>query len=390
MQHILKCHDLIKNDIVKADNCYLYDKNNKRYVDFESGTWCTIVGHANTRINKRIIEQINNVTHLGYRYTNFVVEDTAVNLLGTIFEKEGKCVFLSSGSEAVEFSINVAKLITGKTLMLTSSESYLGAYGSAGMQNDNWTKIDLEICLNCRKIECFKDCANLKKINWNDMGAFVFEPGSSSGKVKFPPAKLVRLIVKEVRNSGGLIIVDEVTTGLGRTGKWYGFNHYGMRPDITAFGKGLGNGYPVSAVAMRKEITTELENNKFHYVQSHQNDPLGCAVAGEVIRIIREEALVNRSYKLGGRLFSRLNELKDRFSFIKEVRGRGLMVSLEFSRADDNLNVETISDEMLKRGFIIGFNPTANLIRFLPPLTIEEGEIEAMVENLNMVLEKMN
>lgn len=390
MQHILKCHDIFKNDIVNADNCYLYDKNNKRYVDFESGIWSAVVGHVNPRINKRIIEQINNVIHLGYRFTNYLAEEAAVNLLDTISEKDGKCVFLSSGSEAVEFSINIAKLITGKNLMLTLSESYLGAYGSAGMKTDKWAKIDLKDCLNCKEIECFKDCANLKKISWDNIGAFVFEPGSSSGQIRFPPKKLIQLIFKEVENSGGLIIVDEVTTGFGRTGKWYGFNHYKIRPDIIAFGKGLGNGYPVSAVVMKNEIATELENNKFHYVQSHQNDPLGCAIANEVIQIIREEDLVNRSDKLGVKLIGYSNQLKTRYSFVKQVRGRGLMVGMEFSKSNDNLDVELLSNEMLKRGFIVGVNPNANVIRFLPPLTIEEHEIEALIENLGIVLERMN
>jgi len=389
MKHILKCHDIIKDDLIKGANCYLYDKNNKRYVDFESGIWCAVIGHANPRINGKIIDQINKVVHLGYGYPNHLAEDAALHLLDTVSEKDGKCVFLSSGSEAVEFSINTAKLITGRNSMLTLSESYLGAYGSAGMKNNNWITIDFNNCLNCDEIRCFRNCVNLKKINMDDVGAFVFEPGSSSGKVKFPPEKLIELIIKEIRNSGGLIIVDEVTTGFGRTGKWFGFNHYGIGGDVIAFGKGLGNGYPISAVIMKSEIGRELENNNFRYVQSHQNDPLGCVIANEVIRIIREDDLVNRSYRLGGKLIGYLNELKNTFSFVKEIRGRGLMIGLEFSKPTDNFDVELIFHKMLKRGFIIGFNSNANLIRFLPPLTIEESEIKSMVENLNIVLEKM-
>jgi acetylornithine/N-succinyldiaminopimelate aminotransferase len=390
MKHILRCHDFVKNDIIRGENCYLYDKNNKRYVDFESGIWCTVVGHANPRINRRIVDQISKVTHLGYRFTNYLAEEAATSLLDTISEIDGKCIFLCSGSEAVEFGINVAKLFTGRKLFLTLSESYLGAYGSAGMKGDGWVKIDLAKCSHCRENECLRECMSLKEIRFDRIGAFVFEPGSSSGKVKFPPEKLISLLVKEVGNFGGLILVNEVTTSFGRTGKWYGFNHYNIKPDIIAFGKGLGNGYPVSAVAMKKEIATELENNKFRYVQSHQNDPLGCAVASEVIRIIREGDLVTRSHKLGSQLTNLLTELQNRFPFIKEVRSRGLMIGMEFSKPQNDFNVELVFNEMLKRGFVIGYNPDADLIRFLPPLTIEEGEIEAVAKNLNIVLEKLS
>ncbi len=119
MKHILRCHDLIKDDIVRADNCYLYDKSNNRYVDFESGIWCAVVRHANPRINKVTTEQVHKVIHLGPRYTSGLAEEAATSLLDTISEMDGKCVFLSSGSEAVEFGINVARLVAGKKQMLT-------------------------------------------------------------------------------------------------------------------------------------------------------------------------------------------------------------------------------------------------------------------------------
>ena len=386
MNHILRCHDFIRDDIVRGDNCYLYDKSGKRYVDFESGIWCTALGHANPRINQKITEQINRVIHLGHRFTSHLAEEAAAGLLDTVGEEDGKCIFLSSGSEAVEFGINAAKLITGRNLMLTFSESYLGAYGTAGMKDDSWVKISFDGCSDCKEEECHTGCANLENVDWENIGAFVFEPGSSYGRVKFPPQKLIRLIVDRLRSSGGLIVANEVTTGLGRTGKWYGYDHYGIRPNLIAVGKGLGNGYPVSAVAMRREIADRLESKNLRYVQSHQNDPLGCAIAAEVIKIIREEDLVSRSRRLGTKLIAHLAEFKDRFSLVRQARGRGLMASLEFAESGDGLIAESISTEMLRRGFIIGFNPDARLLRFLPPLTVEEAELDRLAENLDAVL----
>jgi acetylornithine/N-succinyldiaminopimelate aminotransferase len=386
VKNILQCHDFAKDDIVRGENCCLYDKNDKRYVDFESGIWCAVLGHAHPGINQKMTEQIGKVIHLGPKYTNHLAEEAAVTLLGTLTEKNGKCVFLSSGSEAVEFGVSIARLVTGKTGMLTLSESYLSAYGSAGARGDTWTGVDTDDCQTCEKSECLSTCPNLKKIDFDHLAAFVFEPGSSFGRVRFPPEKLIRLLVRETGNSGGLLVVDEVTTGLGRTGKWYGFNHYDLKPDIIAFGKGLGNGYPVSAVAMKQEIARQLEKSGFRYVQSHQNDPLGCAIAGQVIKTIQEDGLVHRSEKLGRRLIRDLQKLKDEFPLIQQVRGRGLMAAVEFAKTNGIPTAESVANEMLKNGFILGFSPDANLIRFLPPLTIEESEIDNMVEVLCLVL----
>jgi acetylornithine aminotransferase len=377
MEHILRCHELVENDIVRGENCYLYDKDGKRYVDFESGIWCTVVGHRNLRINEKIKEQLDKVIHLGYRFTNHLAEEAAKILLDTVSERKGKCVFLSSGTEAVEFGINAAKLLTGRNNLLTFSESYLGAYGSAGMRDDSWIKVDF----NSKTLENFR---------LSEVAAFILEPGSSSGKVKFPPEEIVQRISKEIKNSGGLIVVDEVTTGVGRTGEWYGFNHYTLKPDLVAIGKGLGNGYPVSAVAMKREIGKQLENRRFRYVQSHQNDPLGCAIANEVISMIKEKNLVNRSRESGKKFMNHLEKIKNSFQFVKEVRGRGLMIGMEFYKLPRNFSVEFIFNQMLKRGFIIGFHSEANLIRFMPALTIEEKEIEKMVDNLDEVLKKLN
>jgi len=392
MNHILKCHEIVKADIVRGHNCYLYDTNDMKYVDFESGVWCTILGHNHSRINETIKKQIDQVMHLHYRYTNHLAEDASVDLLESVGFTDGKCIFLSSGSEAVEFGVQIAKVITGKKLFLTLSESYLAAYGSAGRRDiKEWVHINLNSCLTCKdKSECDRSCDKIKDIQFDEIGAFVFEPGCASGNVKFPPEKLVDFIVKEVKRNNGVIIVDEVTTGFGRTGKWYGFNHYALQPDIVAVGKGLGNGYPVSAVAMKHDVAHELEKRNFHYVQSHQNDPLGCAVAKEVISIIKEQKLVDRSFTLGDTFLSQLHQIEKHYKFVKEIRGRGLMISMEFAKVHDNFTTAFIYQEMLKKGFLIGYNPSSRTIRFLPPLTIEKKEITNLVEALDQVLGNIN
>ena len=371
MDHLLKCHPFVKNDFVRGCGSNLYDAEGRPYVDFEAGVWCTLLGHGHPRINQIIKTQVNRVIHLGYRHTSLVAEEASVELLNTLGLSDGASIFLSSGSEAVEFALRAARQITGRRLLLGFAQSYFAAYGDAGTRHTS-------------------DCERLRDIPFERLAAFVFEPGSASGTVRFAPEKLVRHLAGEIRRQGGMFVVDEVVTGLGRTGKWYGFNHYGLQPDVVICGKGLGNGYPVSAVALRRAVAEGLQEHRLHYVQSHQNDPLGCAVAKEVIRAVREEGLVERSAIMGAHLVERLGEMLNGSDTVSEIRGRGLMAAMQLSgRANDCSSSELVFKAMLARGMLIGHDPAQNVIRFLPCLTIPKEDIETLASNLKAVLAEL-
>ncbi|WP_291566358.1 MULTISPECIES: aminotransferase class III-fold pyridoxal phosphate-dependent enzyme [unclassified Clostridium] len=285
---------------------------------------------------------------------------------------EGKCIFLSSGSEAVEFAVQIAKRIIKQPVFITLSDSYLSAYGSAGRRSsDEWYCFDWSRCHKCNNLEqCNLNCEYLNKIPIDRIGALIFEPGNASGLVKLPPEQLITTLENMVKQQG-LIIIDEVITGIGRTGEWYGFEHYNIKPDIVAIGKGLGNGYPVSAVVMSQKVAENLETNGFHYAQSHQNDPLGCAIADEVINIIEDDGLLHRSYYLGIKFLEDLKKLAKKHKCIKEVRGKGLMIAVEFNDNAEKFSLESVYLQLVERGFLAGFKPVANLLRFYPPLTIK-------------------
>ena len=388
--HVLRCsgYELVKKDIIRAQDCYLFDAHGRRYVDFEAGVWCTALGHNHPRINQTIQTQIERIVHIGYRYTNDAVEEAADELLATVPLSKGKCVFLSSGSEAVEFGVQIARRITGKSLLLTFSDTYLAAYGSAGRKKqEEWYCFDWHACIACSySNECDQECCHLRKIPFESIGGLVFEPGSTSGLVKFPPTQLVQTMASLVKQRRGIVVINEVTTGMGRTGTWYGFQHYKLQPDIIAVGKGLGNGYPVSAVAMAHDIADQLESSAFRYAQSHQNDPLGCAVAKEVISVIREDGLVERSNRVGTHFLHKLKNFKKQYDIVKEVRGRGLMIAIEF---EERFSLNSVYYNLLERGFIVGYKPAANLLRFYPPLTIKEEDITQLIENLDRILEDL-
>lgn len=388
LDHILNCHPITKTDIVRGKNTNLYSKSGKRIIDFESGIWSTALGHSNPRINAAMIEQIQKVIHLHYKLTPEIAETLAANLLELFSFQDGKAIFLSSGSEAVELSMRLSRKITDGGKALTFSTSYLSAYSNTQFPRDVdfWVEVDFLQCNKCEKKDCTNECDLLKKIELNDISSFVFEPGSSCGRVLFPPKKLVRFLANEVKRNGGYIIINEVTTGFGRTGEWFGFNHYDIKPDIVAVGKSLGNGYPISGVIMRKEIASRVEKKNFAYAQSHQNDPLGCKVANEVINIFKEDNMIHRSKSIGEFFLNQLKDIRDSCTIIKEVRGRGLMIAVELNIANIT---EIIAGKMLDEGYFIGTTPGWNILRFYPAITIDKNDIRSMCKTLRHVLKQV-
>lgn len=381
-------HELILDDIVRAENCHLYDSLGNRYVDLESGVWCTSIGHAHPRILRLLAEQPAQIGHTGFCYTSGLVEEAAVEILSLLGMEDGKTVFLCSGSEAVEYGVRVAQSVLHRPLLMTMADSYFGAYGSASRKDEReWFCFDWAGCADCPESrECGKSCPLWAAVPFDRIGGFLFEPGSSSGLVRFPSKKLIASIVSTVQESGGLVLVNEVTTGVGRTGAWFGFQHYGFAPDIVAMGKGIGNGYPVSVTAFGRAVIDRLGDRPVKYAQSHQNDPLGAAVAMEVVRIIRDGGLIQRGREIAAVLGTGLEAIRARTGKIRAIRGRGLMIAIEL--VDDAGTSFTIRThrELVRRGFILGRRPGVPVLRCDPSLTIDRADVGGFLEALEEVL----
>jgi len=387
LEHIIWStgHQLKFKSIVSSDNCFLYDSDGNQMIDLESGVWCTSVGHNNKRINNAITSQINKITHTGFCYCNPKIEDTAKKILEITGLDKGKCEFLCAGSEAVEYGMQAARTITEKPFALAFADSYFGSYGDAAdKDNERWFIYDR---LNCSCVQdgngCTGYCEDFNKIPFSKIGIFIFEPGSSLGLVRFPHQGLIMKIIDRIKQNEGIVMANEITTGIGRTGKWFGYQHYAIQPDIVAIGKGIGNGYPVSITAVSRQIAKMLEKCGFHYSQSHQNDPLGAVVASEVIDIITEDELVSKSFEKGNYLLGKLLEIKKENPLIRDVRGRGLMLAIEFAK-----KTTFIYEELLKLGFIVAKRPNAEVLRLDPALTIDTTTIDHFVEAIKEVLEK--
>lgn len=391
MSHILwyPGHERLLNGIVRAAGCHLFDEAGARYVDLESGVWCASVGHGHPRVLRVLAEQAGCVVHGGFNYSSPVVEDAAGEVLSLFgFGAGGRCVFLCSGSDAVEYGVRAARAAADRPLILAMSDSYFGAYGAAARrQEGEWSGFDWMRCSTGGG--CTEGCPHWAEIPFDRVGAFLFEPGSSSGLVRFPPRGLVEAIVRNLRARGSVVLVNEVTTGVGRTGRWWGYEHYGLEPDVVAVGKGIGAGYPVSVAAFSPRMAARLASlpgGTVRFAQSHQNDPLGACVAREVIRVVREEGLVERGRAAGERLLAGLEAVRDRTGLVRDVRGRGLMLAVELHDDADQDRTGRVHRELVRRGFVVGRRPGVSVLRLDPPLTIAPADVDAFVRVFEEVL----
>ena len=186
--------------------------------------------------------------------------------------------------------------------------------------------------------------------------------------------------IKIIRNNKGKIIANEVTTGVGRTGTWFGYQHYDIEPDLLAIGKGIGNGYPVSVAVINKATVNELEMKPFKYAQSHQNDPLGAAVVREVIREIEVNELITKAGQKGQKFLTQLKSLADN-EIVLDVRGRGMMFAMDLANKDV---ADEIYDDLIKWGYIVGNRGTS--FRIDPPLILTEAEFDGFINAFKAVI----
>lgn len=352
---LLTCLPSIRVDFVRGENCALWDDHGARYLDLESGSWSAVLGHNHPRINAALRAQADRIMHLNVRYPNHLAEEAATCVLAHAGLAGGKCLFLSSGSEAVEFGVQAVRRITGKPLLLSFANSYLAAFGSAGQKRlDEWHLFDGADLGEAEMREA------LDRIPFERIGGFVLETGGGSPDfLRFPPVSVVNEIVRRVKASGGFLVLNEITTGLGRTGEWFGFQHYGIRPDIIALGKGLGNGYPVSAVAL--EVMAELEEGDW----------------------------ITRSRHLGTQLLEGMRRLPDPSGRVKAVRGRGMLVALELN-ADRGLSGDAAHRYLWERRIIASCypagHPAGTGLRFDPALTVSEQDLAFLLTCLEELL----
>jgi 4-aminobutyrate aminotransferase / (S)-3-amino-2-methylpropionate transaminase / 5-aminovalerate transaminase len=402
----------------KGEGCIIEDVDGNRYIDFIAGVGVAGIGYAHPKYVKMVQEQVAKI-HVG-SYTSKnraeLTKELAENSLGDLKRTQ----FYSSGSEAVEAAFRLAKSYTKKTEFIGFWEGFHGkTLGVVGLLGDTFKNnlgplpvgtysSPYANCRHCPFNDTFPECKwtcidflkkKLRYETTNNIAAIVVEPiQGTAGNVVPPKGFLVKL--KELAEEiGALLIADEMITGFGRTGKMWGSLHDNVIPDIITIGKGFGGGFPMSGLMSRDEIIfSKPFANPSGSSSSYGGNPLASAASNAALKIIKEDGLVENSEKVGAFMLEKLSKFEDKFPFVGEVRGKGLMIGVELTKNKktkeklDKSACEMIFFECLNRGLItMSYNPC---IRINPPLVItkeiaEEG-IEIMDEVFSNVADRIN
>lgn len=391
--------------LIKGEGCWVWDRDGNRYLDLLAGTWSNVLGHCHPIFTSKIQSQLEKLVHVGSREITREVRAAGERLAEVLPGELNRVTFLSTGSEAVELAIKIARIATGRQDVVSFRQGYYGATNQtlalsevgrdkpylAPFQPNHHLRIPAPDCSHCafdtHPSQCAFRCLN----SWvtetenrvsGQTAAILFEPIIGS-QIIVPPSGYVTRLAEVAARWDSLIIAEEVTTGLGRTGEWFGFQHDGIIPDILVLGKALGNGLPVAAVITTSEVEADCAGRLKH-VQSHQNDPLSGAAATAVIDVIKEEKLIERVEQMGVYLIEGLKRLQKIHTGIEEVRGAGLMVALELNNGEKYTERGSQIQRVLREsGILVDYRPEMACFRFFPPYVITQEQIDFVLEALN-------
>jgi 2,2-dialkylglycine decarboxylase (pyruvate) len=384
---------------VRASGCWLYDASGTRMLDFTSGQMSSILGHSHPEVLATIREAAGRLDHL----FSAMISEPVVGLAEKLAEQVPqlpKSMFLSTGGEANEAAIKLAKTVTGKWEIVTFTKSYHGVTaGSAAATfkigrtgvgplapgyyaipapnayKPRFPGVDWRRELDDAFEQVDAQCTG-------NLAAFIGEPIlSSGGVIDLPPGYLAALKAHCERRSM-LLILDEAQTGLGRTGTMFAHQRDEVVPDIMTLSKTLGAGMALSAVMTSDKVAAAADERHYFFYTTHVNDPLPAAVGLKVLEIVLRDRLTERAREMGERLGTGLLRLKQRYPCIGDVRGRGLLRGLEFTNVGPR-DATSISNAVTEAAMDIGL--AANIVRsgtsggtmrVAPPLIVKDEELD--------------
>jgi acetylornithine/N-succinyldiaminopimelate aminotransferase len=378
-QHLAQTSDKpLALEIERAEGIYLFDNKGKSYIDLISGISVSNTGHRHPAVVNAVKEQLDKYMHLMV-YGEYIQTPQVklAALLAEILPATLNCsYFVNSGSEATEGALKLAKRYTGRSEIIAFKNAYHGStHGSLSVMGNEYFKQAFRPLLpDIRFIE-FNKPKDLKYIT-NKTACVIAESIQGEAGIIIPDDSYMKALRKQCSDNGALLILDEVQTGLGRTGKMFCFEHYGIIPDIITLAKGFGGGMPLGAFISSTEIMKSLTNNPvLGHITTFGGHPVSCAAAFANLEVIKKEKLVEQVEKKK-KLFQKYLKHKS----IKSFRGKGLLIALEFENEKTNMN---IINKCIDKGVILDwFLFAPHCMRIAPPLIITEDEIKGACEKI--------
>ncbi len=401
--------------LTKAKDQYVWDIDGNQYLDFFGGIVTISVGHCNDEVNKKVKEQIDTLEHVSTAY----ITAPQVELAQKIAPKTpgngalSKFYFTNSGTEANETAFLTARLATGSQGIVALRHSYhgrsastmaatgVGTWRLGGAPSPGFSHAINAYCYRCPLglkpnscgVQCAKDLEeHIRTATSGKIAAFIAEPIQGVGGLITPPKEYFEIVHGIVKKFGALFISDEVQTGWGRTGKYWGIDNYGVEPDMITSAKGLGNGMPIGITMARPEVADAYKGLT---ISTFGGNPVTTTAAKAVLDYIDEHSLMANAAEVGAYLRSHLEELAKKYTLIGEVRGMGLLQAIELvedretkvpAAAATNAMLEAARENrtLMGKGGLYG-----NVLRISPPMNVGKSDVDSFVERLAASFEKV-
>lgn len=389
--------------LVEGRGCLVKDVEGETYIDFTSGQMAVPIGHCHPDVVAAIKTQADKLMHTQRSFATVPQIELAEKLAKLAPGNLKKSYFLNTGGESVEYSLRLAKFYTGHYEFIAPQRSYFGL--TAGVLSLTTVRpfrgggaplvpgamhVPAPYTYRCPfrcDNKCNYACTDyiedvIANESCGSLAAWVSEVILGAGGMIVPPDDYFRKIQKIAKSYAMLMIFDEAQTAFGRTGKMFAFEHYGVVPDILAVSKSLGGGVPLAASITTREIADSAVKNGFIHATTHAGDPLTCAAGSAALGVVVKEKLVDNARRMGEHMRKRLDEMKEKYDFIGDVRSKGMFAGVEFVKdrrtkePSDEIGQKVI-EYCTKHGLIISqihLRGASSILRLVPPLVIN-GEI---------------
>lgn len=391
----------------RGEGQYLWDETGKRYTDLLAMNVCVSVGHAHPKVVAAALEQAQTLTHCTTMFYHPVAAHFAEELAATLPGDDWVVHFTNSGAEAIDLAITMARGSSGQQDLLALRNGYHGptigaqsVTGIAGFRHASGAGVSFVPEPNQYRgifgsgLTPYLDEveATIRSATTGRIAGMIIEPVQGYGGIVEMPDGYISGAAERVREAGGLLIIDEVQSGFGRTGShMWGFQKDDVDPDILVMAKGIGNGFPLGAVCARRHIAEPMaEKFLFH---TYGSNPTACAAGRAVLDVLAEEALQANSLAVGSALLGGLRDLQQKYPSIGDVRGRGLMLAVEFVRdrrtkEPDSETTARVFEATRQHGIVVSKSgPHRSVLRLVPPLCLAMSDVGQVIAAFDAAIE---
>ncbi len=368
--------------ITKGKGCSLWNTEGKKYIDFVSGIAVCNLGHAHPKVSEALSKQADILLHVSNLYYTEPQIELACRLTENSFAD--RVFFCNSGAEANEAAIKLARKYfkdkgeKERYRIVTMEKSFHGrTMATLSATGQEKIRKGFEPILEGFDHIPFNDIDALQKSIGPSTCAVLLEPIQGEGGVRCPDPDYLKAVRRLCDETEVLLIFDEIQTGMGRTGKFFAYEHFGIEPDIMTLAKALANGLPIGAMLAREEVAEVFGPGS--HASTFGGTPIVTAASVQVVKVLLEENIIHHCAKIGAYFKERLSGLKAKHESIVDVRGMGLLLGMKLEMEGD-----TIVKSCMEKGFLINCIQ-GNILRFIPPLIIEKEEIDALVACLDEI-----